>query len=359
MLADARQRLGLPSAEEEAQARAAAKAAAQAAARPNPSFVGAPAAPAPGPGGIGVTTPAMAAALAAIAGATGGGQPMPAMPAAPVVDARKRALDQKKKLLWGRKKEEVEGLEAQQSEAHANKQQWRAAQFNGNAAEKARFLKMMGDKAGASAAEQQQKQAAAAEQEQPAAPAGSGESDGATRVLAFNHGYPRDTLMDAAEVALIKDDIRGEAERVGDKTLAIELPTPTGAAEAIPGIGFVFIAFASIDGARKAHFALNGRAFNHQQVACVSPDSHLSRSKSSPHSAASTAAAAQHYYEELKFARGEPGRLLTSFLTGLRFTDGGTVLSQVSSRIRRDGRCWRRASRSVCGTSSRSSSRTG
>ena len=34
---------------------------------------------------------------------------------------------------------------------------------------------------------------------------------------------------------------------------------------------------------------------------------------------------AQHYYEELKFARGEPGRLLTPFLTGLRFTDGGTV----------------------------------
>ena len=30
------------------------------------------------------------------------------MAAAPVVDARKRALDQKKKLLWGRKKEEVE-----------------------------------------------------------------------------------------------------------------------------------------------------------------------------------------------------------------------------------------------------------
>ena len=273
---------------------------------------------APGPGGVGVTTPAMAAALAAIAGATGGGQPMAA---APVVDARKRALDQKKKLLWGRKKEEVEGLEAQQSEAHANKQQWRAAQFNGNAAEKARFLKMMGDKAGASAAEEQQKQreqAAAAEQEQPAAPAGSGETDGATRVLAFNHGYPRDTLMDAAEVALIKDDIRGEAERVGDKTLAIELPTPTGAAEAIPGIGFVFIAFASTDGARKAHFALNGRAFNHQQVACVSPDSQLSGSKSSPHSAASTAAGAQHYYEELKFARGEPHRLLTSFLTGLR-----------------------------------------
>ena len=37
--------------------------------------------------------------------------------------------------------------------AHQNKEQWRAAEFGGNQAEKARFLKMMGDKQGAAAAE--------------------------------------------------------------------------------------------------------------------------------------------------------------------------------------------------------------
>ena len=61
-------------------------------------------------------------------------------------------------------------------------------------------------------------------------------NDGATRVMAFNHGYPRQTLMDPAEVPLIREDIKAEAERVSEgKVLALELPTPTGKASQLPG----------------------------------------------------------------------------------------------------------------------------
>eukprot|EP01051_Picozoa_sp_SAG22_P035946 SAG22_NODE_17155_length_310_cov_1.222749_1_plen_102_part_11 len=59
-----------------------------------------------------------------------------------------------------------------------------------------------------------------------AAPANPDESY-ATRVIAFGHGYSRETLLDAAEVGHIKDDIKTECERVGGKVLAAELPTPT------------------------------------------------------------------------------------------------------------------------------------
>ena len=112
---------------------------------------------------VGAITPGAAAALASIAALTGssGHTPSGSQPFAgqlhthgTVYDAKKAQLDQKKKLLWARKKQEVENIEAMQvGLAHQNKEQWRAAAFGGNQAEKARFLKMMGDKQGAAAAE--------------------------------------------------------------------------------------------------------------------------------------------------------------------------------------------------------------
>ena len=119
---------------------------------------------------IGAITPGAAAALASIAALSGGGgggytagAAFNSMAGQPGqlggYDAKKAQLEQKKKLLWGRKKQEVQTIEAMQAAsgtglaAHQNKQQWRAADFGGNAAEKAKFLKMMGDKQGATAAE--------------------------------------------------------------------------------------------------------------------------------------------------------------------------------------------------------------
>ena len=143
----------------------------------------------------------------------------------------------------------------QAGSAHQNKEQWRAAEFGGNQAEKARFLKMMGDKQGAAAAEDEMTKLNAAQQEElelldkqheaytsttsvsldhwtaimnrkalrahsihvglnlakhlrvcchPQNPV----SDGATRVLAFNHGYSREILLDNEEVAAIRQDIQ-------------------------------------------------------------------------------------------------------------------------------------------------------
>ena len=124
---------------------------------------------------VGAITPGAAAALASIAALTarsghtpGGSQPFAGQLYAQgsVYDAKKAQLDQKKKLLWGRKKQEVESIETMQvGLAHQNKQQWRAAEFGGNQAEKARFLKMMGDKQGAAAAEDEMTKLRAAQEE--------------------------------------------------------------------------------------------------------------------------------------------------------------------------------------------------
>lgn len=86
-----------------------------------------------------------------------------------------------------------------------------------------------------------------------------------------------------------------EAERVSEgKVLALELPTPTGKASALPGIGYVYIAFDSIESARRAHSAMHGRNFNKQQVVC-------------------------HWYEEIKFAGGDlvdPSTMVSVIETG-------------------------------------------
>ncbi len=139
------------------------------------------AAPTTSSSSIGAITPGAAAALASIAALTGQGlgnssgeYPASTQPFAGqfqrqggVFDARKAQLDQKKKLLWARKKQEVQTIEAMQAgSAHQNKEQWRAAEFGGNQVEKARFLKMMGDKQGAAAAEDEMTKLKAAQEEE-------------------------------------------------------------------------------------------------------------------------------------------------------------------------------------------------
>ena len=188
-------------------------------------------------------------------------------------DPKRKLLEHKKKLLWGNKKKEVEAIKARGGDtAHVGTAVWRQAQL-GSGGDKAKFLKMMGDKQGAAAA-----QSTDGVSGKPQIAADVGE-DGATRVLAFSHGYDRSTLLDKDEVPQIKEDIQTEAERVGGAVLALELPTPQSNANALPGIGYVFIAFGTLEGARKAHFAMNGRFFNGHTVDC-------------------------QYYDEMEFAKG-------------------------------------------------------
>ena len=192
-------------------------------------------------------------------------------------------------------------------------------------ADKAKFLKMMGDKAGAEAAssklvaqEEAEAEALAMAAEasavgayrMPGGEAGAGAAGGqagaagaavdgkdvTTRVVAFAHGYSRETLLNPAEVrrrrrppphtaslhthtttqqpytrqaghcrfglaaaatnrrgvhdaqcAHISADIKGECERLGGKVLAVELPTPTSAnQDNVAAIGYVFVAFSSL-----------------------------------------------------------------------------------------------------------------
>jgi len=90
----------------------------------------------------------------------------------------------------------------------------------------------------------------------------------ATKVLCLTQIVNVDDLKDGEVYEEIVEDMRTEGGRFGNLvTVIIPRPNPNG--EPTPGVGKVFLEYADVDSATKAHQGLNGRKFDGNQVVAI------------------------------------------------------------------------------------------